>query len=69
MTAEELGSVTGSLLDPVLQPQLVCVRDRLPRGVTVTSIDLSTDGKAVVRADLAPGIASDPAEREKGTCE
>ncbi len=43
-------------------------RDQLPAGVTITSIDLSTDGRAVVEADLAPGIASDPAQREPGSC-
>ncbi|UOQ60255.1 DUF2993 domain-containing protein [Leucobacter rhizosphaerae] len=67
-TAEQISAATGSLLDPVLQPQTVCVRDQLPAGVTLTDISLSSTGSATIRASLAPGILSDPAQQAQGTC-
>ena len=68
LTAEQISAATGDLLDPVLQPQTVCIRDQLPRGVTLTDISLSSTGSATIRADLDPGILSDPAEQAQGTC-
>ena len=66
---EQLQQMTGSLLEPLLQPRTVCVRDQLPRGVELTSITLSSLGSAVITADLAPGLISDKAEQAKGVCE
>lgn len=68
LTAEQLATATGSLLDPILQPQTVCVRDQLPAGVTLTDIELSSTGSARITADLNPGIFSDPKQRKQGSC-
>lgn len=69
LDAAQISQATGGLLDPILQQRTVCVRDQLPRGVTLTNISLLRGGAAVVEAKLAPGLLSDDAEREKGTCE
>lgn len=68
LTAEQLASATGSLLDPIFQPQTVCVRDQLPTGVTLTDIALSSTGSAKMSAELHPGIFSDPKQRKQGSC-
>lgn len=68
MSADKLGQATGSLLDPILQPQTVCIADRLPRGITLTGIDLSSTGSVTLRADLAPTILSDAKEQDPGSC-
>lgn len=62
LTAEQL----SSLID--ITAQSVCVRDRLPAGVTLTGIELSSTGSVILSADIAPGIISDAAEREPGSC-
>ncbi|GAA1617599.1 DUF2993 domain-containing protein [Leucobacter chromiireducens] len=69
LTAEQITEATGTLLDPVLHPEPVCVRDQLPAGVTITEVTLSSTGSAIIDASLAPGIVSDPAQRAKGSCE
>lgn len=68
LTAEQLAAATGSLLDPILKPQTVCVRDQLPVGATLTDIELSSTGSAQISADLSPGIFSDPKQRKQGSC-
>lgn len=68
LSAEDLSAATGSLLDPILSPQTVCVADRLPRGVTLTGIELSSTGSVTISGDLSARILSDPAEQELGTC-
>lgn len=69
LSAEQLGSATGSLLDPILKPQTLCIADRLPRGVELTSVDLSSTGSVTLRAALSPTILSDPKQQELGICE
>ena len=69
LSAEQLASATGSLLDPILKPQQVCISDRLPRGIELTAIEMSTTGSVTIRAALSPAILSDPAEQEPGSCE
>ncbi|QIM19035.1 DUF2993 domain-containing protein [Leucobacter coleopterorum] len=68
LTAEQLADATGTLLDPILQPQTVCVRDQLPAGVTLTDITLSSTGSARIKADLNPGIFSDSKQQQPGSC-
>lgn len=68
LSAEQLASATGSLLDPILKPQQVCISDRLPRGIELTAIEMSTTGSVTIRAALSPAILSDPAEQEPGSC-
>lgn len=69
MDAAQISDATGSLLDPILEPQTVCVQDRLPVGVTLTDITLSSTGSASISADLSPAILSDAAQQALGTCE
>lgn len=68
LSAEQLGDATGSLLDPILKPQVLCIADRLPRGVELTAVDLSSTGSVTIRADLAPTILSDPKQQQPGAC-
>ncbi|MGO1539079.1 MAG: LmeA family phospholipid-binding protein [Leucobacter sp.] len=69
LSAEQIAAATGSTLDAILQPHTVCIADQLPRGVTLTNIDLSQAGEIGITASLAPGLLSDGAERETGTCD
>lgn len=68
LSAEQLSAATGSLLDPILQPQTVCVAEYLPAGIELTGIELSSTGSASIDADLSPTILSDAAQREPGSC-
>lgn len=68
LTAEQIGAATGSLLDPVLKPQTLCIQDQIPAGVTLKDIDFSSTGSVTIRADLSPGILSDPAQQQMGSC-
>ena len=68
LSADQISEFTGGLLDPILKPHTVCVRDRLPVGIDLTGIELSTTGSVHIDAELAPGILSDPAQREPGSC-
>ena len=68
LSAETIAQIGGSVLEPLLQPRTVCVRDQLPRGITLTNITFSSRGSVIIDADLAPGILSDPAEQAKGSC-
>lgn len=69
LSTEQLAQATGSLLDPILKPQTVCIADQLPRGITLTDIVLSSTGSVTLKASLAPGIISDSAEQQQGTCD
>lgn len=68
LSADELERLTGSLLEGVLEPQRICVNDRIPAGVQLTSIELSSLGAARVTAQLAPSILSDPSQQALGSC-
>lgn len=69
MDADELGSATGKLLEPILKPQVICIADQLPRGIELTDIDLSRSGAVTLRAKLSPTILSDPNQQQPGSCE
>lgn len=68
LSAEEIRQFAGDSLDSLLTPQTFCVRDRLPAGIALTGLELSSTGSATITADLAPGILSDPAQQATGTC-
>lgn len=68
LTADQISAATGTLLDPILRPEPLCVRSELPAGVTLTDISLSSTGAATVEAQFSPRILSDPLEREPGIC-
>lgn len=69
LSTEMIAQAGGSVLEPLLQPRTVCVRDQLPKGLKLTGISFSSTGSATIEADLAPGILSDPAQRDTGSCE
>lgn len=68
LTAEELDEITDGALDALLGVQHLCVRDRLPRGITLTGVWFSQSGSVTVNADFTPGILSDPKQQLPGTC-
>lgn len=69
LSADQLAQLSGEALEPLLQPRTVCVKDQLPRGITLTDITLSSTGSAIVSAALSPTILSDTGEQAKGSCE
>lgn len=69
LSAAELQHMTGSFLDPVLEPQTVCVRDRLPAGITLTDIRFANNGSVTLDVRLAGTILSDPQQLDPGSCE
>ncbi len=68
LDAEQLRQTTGGLLDPVLTPQTICVRDQLPKGIELRDITLSSTGSVAIDARLSPKILSDPSEQATGSC-
>ena len=62
LTAEQVDSLVQ------VSAQRVCIKDRLPAGVTLTGIDLSSTGAVTVTAKIAPDIASNPEQRSPGSC-
>lgn len=68
LNAEQLAAATGGLLDPLLSSRLICVSDKLPAGVTLTQIRITTGG-ARVDVALAPDFLSNAEQRAPGTCE
>lgn len=68
LSSEQIRSMVGGSFDGVLTAHTVCVRDRLPAGITLTGIELSSTGAVRLDAGLAPDILSDPASLEPGSC-
>jgi len=68
LTAEQLNEMTGGSLETTLQPQELCVRDRMPAGITLTRIQLYPSGAARISADLAGDILSNPSQQKPGAC-
>lgn len=68
LTADQIREFSGGSLDGLLTAQTVCVSDRLPAGITLTGLTLSSTGSVTVTADLAPRILADSAEQAPGVC-
>lgn len=68
LSSEQIADFAGGILDPMLGSHTICVRDQLPQGITLTDVTVSSTGTVAIEADLAPGILSDPAQQEPGTC-
>ncbi|MEB4615611.1 LmeA family phospholipid-binding protein [Leucobacter sp. M11] len=68
ITSEQLSEGPAQMLAPLLEPREVCILDRLPVGLTLTDIDITSSGKAVASFAADPKIVLDAAMREKGTC-
>lgn len=69
LTAAQIRQYSGSAWDGVLQAHTVCVRDRLPVGVVLTDLVLSSTGAVTVTAALAPDIMSNPEQQQPGRCD
>jgi hypothetical protein len=68
LTADQISAATGTLLDPILRPEPLCVRSALPVGITLTDITFSSTGSVSVDLSLSPGILSDPSQQQLGSC-
>ena len=68
LTAEQISAATGTLLDPILRPEPLCVRSEIPAGITLTDISLSSTGSANIDVALSPRILSDATMRQPGSC-
>lgn len=65
--ADTLRAQFGGVADAVLGTQSLCIADRLPAGLTLTSA--TVQGQSLVAAfDLAGGILNDPALQADGSC-
>lgn len=72
LTAEELRPLLGNTAATLLDTHTVCVRDQIPAGITLTSVELKSNalgGSATVSASLAPDLLSNPKQLQPGTCE
>jgi hypothetical protein len=69
LSVEQIRTVTGDSLDGMLQAHELCVRDRLPVGVTLTDLRLSSTGSVTIAADLSTGVLSDPRQQALGSCD
>lgn len=67
LSADQLAAATGGLLQPLLEPRVLCIADRLPAGMELTDVRITTGGARVELA-LAPDFLSNAAQRETGTC-
>lgn len=71
LTAEQLRPLLGETAAALLDTHTVCVRDRLPAGITLTGIDLRANagsGSATVTAKIAPDLLSNPKQMQTGSC-
>ncbi|WP_150952041.1 DUF2993 domain-containing protein [Microbacterium testaceum] len=65
--ADTLRSQFGGVADSVLKTTSLCIADRLPAGLTLTSA--TVQGQDLVATfDVAGGILNDPALQSDGTC-
>lgn len=67
LDADTLRGQFGGVADAILQTRSLCIADRLPAGLTLTSA--TVQGQDLVATfDIAGGIVSDPALQADGTC-
>lgn len=72
LTTEQLRPMLGDSAVALLETHTVCVRDRIPAGITLTDVELTTTalgGSAKVTASLDPDILSNPEQQQLGSCE
>lgn len=73
-SVEELRNLTSGPIAELLSPHLICVSDRIPKGITLTDLTVqerlvAPQASLTLSVALAPNILSDPAQLEMGTCE
>jgi hypothetical protein len=67
LDADTLRGQFGGVADAILQTRSLCIADRLPAGLTLTSA--TVQGQDLVATfDIAGGIVNDPALQADGTC-
>ncbi|PTT16784.1 hypothetical protein DBR36_12155 [Microbacterium sp. HMWF026] len=65
--ADTLRGQFGGVADPLVQTQSLCIADRLPAGLTLTSA--TVQGQDLVATfDIAGALLNDPALQANGTC-
>ena len=69
VTVENQGFATSVIVEMLQTTHTVCIADRLPAGLTLTSIELQAEGDIILRADLSETLLSNPDERRRGSCE
>ena len=71
LTVDQLRPLLGEAAATLLDTHTLCVRDKLPAGITLTDIDLRANGEggqATVTATLAPDLLSNPKQMQMGSC-
>ena len=71
LTVDQLRPLLGEAAATLLDTHTLCVRDRLPAGITLTDIDLRANGEggqATVTATPAPDLLSNPKQMQMGSC-
>lgn len=67
LDADTLRGQFGGVADPILQTRSLCIADRLPAGLSLTTA--TVQGQDLVATfDVAGGIVNDPALQENGSC-
>ncbi|MBC9953194.1 DUF2993 domain-containing protein [Leucobacter sp. cx-42] len=66
--AAELKRATGSLFEPVIEPQTICVGEYLPAGIELTDLEFAKSGDVTLSTRFSPDILADPAALQPGTC-
>jgi Na+-transporting methylmalonyl-CoA/oxaloacetate decarboxylase gamma subunit len=66
--AKTLGGVLGPLAKKLEEPQTVCVRDHIPRGLEITDIDAQDSGAVKISIDVNEKITTDAKMRAPGSC-
>lgn len=69
ISGEQLEQAVGSTIGPLTETHTVCVADQLPRGMTLTDIEMPGTGSVTIRVDLSERLFSSRDERAPGTCE
>ena len=70
-TVDPLRPLLGEAAATLRDTHTLCVRDKLPAGITLTDIDLRANGEggqATVTATLAPDLLSNPKQMQMGSC-
>lgn len=68
ITPDQLSAVPGGVFDGILNGVDFCIANRLPTGVTLSDIQLSSTQTLTVEAMIDPRIGMQDELRESGTC-
>ena len=68
LVVEGGGLIPESVLTELSAPRTVCIADRLPRGITLTGMEVSPDGGITLEGALSEGLISNPQDRFRGSC-